>query len=391
MQIIDMDAHYYEPRDCFSAYIDPSKRHLAITAAVDDDGEEVVLMGDRGPAAGKAVHFMADTVTKPGGLKEMFRAGDSAAVERVKVPLDATMTDRSARVALLDEVGVHTQVLYPTTACLVWAELGDDAELIGANFTAFNRWLDETWGFSRDDGRLYAAPLVSLVDPEAAAASVEWALERGARAFCVPPVPPHGRHPADPAFDPMWARIEEAGALVVLHVGESGYVEQNSARWGEDPTAPPFMRTTFQWINFYNDTPIREMISAMIFGNLFGRFPDLKVASIENGSMWVPYLLRLMDKKRNLGALGPWIGGRLELKPSEYFRRNVWVAPFPEEDWHEMIDYLGADRVLFGSDYPHAEGLASPADWHEMLDGAKPDAIEKVLGGNAAHLLGLDS
>lgn len=239
-------------------------------------------------SVGKAIYFAGSRVGKPGGLKAAFRSG-GAAVHDVTMEIAPSFTDRDARVRLLDELGFAAQLLYPTTACLVWSELGDDRDLVVANFGAFNRWLDEAWGFDYQ-GRLFAAPLLSLIDVDFAVRQLDWALGRGARAVCIPPMPTHGRHPADACFDPIWSRLAEAGTLVVLHVGESGLVEAHSAGWGEDVTAPPFRRSTFQWINFYKDRPIMEMVSALVFGNLFARFPALRVASIENGSLWIDYL-----------------------------------------------------------------------------------------------------
>ena len=386
MLLVDADAHYYEPPDCFEQYVDPSRRHLAITRDRGDAGDRV-LIGGR-PTQGTAVHFLDDLAPRPGGLKEMFRSGGDA--DRALVPMEMAYNDPAARVAMLDELGFAAQLLYPTAACLVWSELGDDRDLIVANFEAFNRWLHETWAFDYK-GRLFSAPLLSLVDVDFAIAQLDWALAAGARAVCIPPMPPHGRHPADPVFDPVWARLAEAGTLVVLHVGESGYVERTSALWGEDATAPPFMRSTFQWTRCYNDRPIMDFVSAMIFGNLFERFPGLRVASIENGSMWVPYLLRLMDKKLNIGALGPWIGGRVREKPSVTFRKHFSVAPFPEEDWPELVDLLGAENVLFGSDFPHPEGLTSPSEWEPLLPGLDHVVVEQVMGLNTARLIGIDT
>jgi predicted TIM-barrel fold metal-dependent hydrolase len=385
MLLIDADAHYYEPPDCFTGYIEPSQRHLAVRAERRDDGTDVVMIGER-PALGHAIHFTHEVAPRPGGLKELFRSGGDA--DRALVDMQPTFIDPAARVEMLDELGFAAQLLYPTSACLVWSELGDDRDLIVANFRAFNRWLHETWSFDYKE-RLFAAPLLSLIDVDFAVEQLDWFLEKGARAVCIPPMPPHGRHPADPCFDPVWSRLAEAGTLVVLHVGESGYVERDSPAWGEDSTAAPFLRSTFQWTSCYNDRPIMDFVAAMVFGNLFARFPGLRVASIENGSMWVPYLLRLMDKKRNIGALGPWIGGRVKDKPSETFRRHFSVAPFPEENWPELMELLGPENVLFGSDFPHPEGLATPGDWEPLLQGADDDAVAKVMGANAAALLGI--
>ena len=121
--------------------------------------------------------------------------------------------------------------------------------------------------------------------------------------------------------------------------------------------------------------------------NLFGRFPNVKVASIENGSLFVDYLLRVMDKMVGMGRGGPWPGGRLTAKPSELFRQHVYVSPFHEEDIRALAELIGAERVLFGSDYPHPEGLAEPNDFVAGLSGMSAGDIERIMRSNLAELL----
>ncbi len=110
-----------------------------------------------------------------------------------------------------------------------------------------------------------------------------------------------------------------------------------------------------------------DTISALIFHNLFGRFPDVKIGSIENGGIWAPYLLRAMDKMGGMGRNGPWIGGRIREKSSLIFRRHVFVTPHHEENIGELVDAIAPSQVLFGSDFPHAEGLAGPRRFVEGL------------------------
>ncbi|MDZ7791677.1 MAG: amidohydrolase family protein [Xanthomonadales bacterium] len=125
----------------------------------------------------------------------------------------------------------------------------------------------------------------------------------------------------------------------------------------------------------------------MILHNLFGRFPRLRVMSLENGSLWVPYLLAAMDKMKGMGRNSPWLGGRVDGKPSDIFREHVWVFPFHEEDIDPLVELIGADRVLFGSDYPHPEGLADPADFLDVVSGLDPGAQTRIMRDNLLDLL----
>jgi predicted TIM-barrel fold metal-dependent hydrolase len=146
--------------------------------------------------------------------------------------------------------------------------------------------------------------------------------------------------------------------------------------------------SALQWSSFVGDRPIMDMISALILHNLFGRFPNVKVMSVENGSLWVSYLLKQMDKMRGMGRNGPWIGGRLTDRPSNVFKEHVYVAPYHEEDIVELARLIGPQHVLFGSDFPHPEGLANPLDFADALRGLTEAEIHAIMSENASRLLG---
>jgi predicted TIM-barrel fold metal-dependent hydrolase len=131
-----------------------------------------------------------------------------------------------------------------------------------------------------------------------------------------------------------------------------------------------------------------DTIAALVFGNLFGRFPNLRVASVENGSLFVPYLMAVMDKMGGMGRNGPWPGGRIREKPSAIVRRHVFVSPYHEEDIPALVRAVGASQVLFGSDYPHPEGLAEPAQFAECIAELSADDQRMILRDNALGLLG---
>jgi predicted TIM-barrel fold metal-dependent hydrolase len=188
-------------------------------------------------------------------------------------------------------------------------------------------------------------------------------------------------------FDPFWARVEDAELLVAFHIGESGYNEMYSTDFSEPANPKPNEKSALQWSSFYGDRPIMETFAACILHNLFGRFPKVQLLSVENGSLWVPYLLAVMDKMKGMGRNGFWLGGRVDGRPSDIFRAHVTVSPYPEDDVPALIELLGSDRVVMGSDYPHPEGAAEPAELAKRAEELDEDVRRKFLRDNAYKLL----
>jgi predicted TIM-barrel fold metal-dependent hydrolase len=296
-------------------------------------------------------------------------------------------TDRDARLALMDQQGVEAILLFPTLGVCVEHFMKDDPDQLYANFHAFNLWLDDDWGFDHD-GRLFAAPVLSLRDLDRAVHELDFVLQRGARVVSLRPGPAYGRSPADPHFDPFWARIDEARALVAFHIGESGYNEMMAPHWGEEPNPSSHHQSAFQWTSFYGDRPIMDTFSALVLHNLFGRFPNVRCLSVENGSLWVPYLLKAMNKMNGMGRNGPWIGGRLTERPSDVFRQHVFVSPYHEEDIVALAGLIGETQTLFGSDYPHPEGLAEPSDFADTITPLGDEVVRLIMRDNLRGLLG---
>lgn len=387
--VVDGDNHYYERPDCFSRHMEARYADLAVRAEPAPDGSWSVRVGDR-PYSFMDPKF--DKTNPPGSLVELLRAkkadstlqwGDSYSAANM-LP---AFQERGARLELMDTQGIERAILLPTFGVTVEEYMAHDPVQTYANLRSFNRWLEEEWGYAYDD-RIFAVPLLSLLDVDAAVAELERVLANGARMVHLRPGPTGtGKSPADPHYDPFWARINEAGVPVAFHTADYRYPAVATA-WGDDPNADVRRMSAFQWAFLHGDRPIMEMLGALIYGNLFGRFPNVKVVSIENGSDWVAYLLTLLDKKKGLATYGPWVGGRPPGRPSEIFRRHVYVAPFPEDDVAALVRLLGADRVVFGSDYPHPEGLADPVAFADLLEGCSPMEVRQVMRANMNTLLG---
>ena len=383
--IFDADNHYYEPSDCFTRFMPSDRVDDAIRVVGEGDSARVVV-GDR-PFSFLKEPF-ADTHVKPGALREMLRAmkaGLAPEDNPVVEPVQPAYRERAARLALMDEQGVDAMVLFPTVAVCVEHFMKDDPARTYLNVHAFNRWLHEEWGYGTD-GRIFGVPLMSLLDLDSALAELDAVLDRGARFIHLRPGPQGGRNPDDPFFDPFWSRVDEAGLTVTFHISESGFNEMYSAHWGEDPNPSSHQQSAFQWTSFYGDLPIMQTLAGMIFMNFFDRFPNVRVMSVENGSLWVPYLMAAMDKMKGMGRNGPWPGGYLAGRPSEVFREKVFVSPYHEEDVVALADTIGASQVLFGSDYPHAEGLAEPLAFRESLAGLAAADQDLIMGETLAGL-----
>jgi predicted TIM-barrel fold metal-dependent hydrolase len=385
-RLVDLDNHFYEPRDSFTRYIDPKFADRAVRPITDADGKEFIV------AADQRVTFLDrniyDEVGRPGSLREMLhkmKAGVAPEDAYVWDPVLPEYRDRDARLQVMDRQGVEACVLFPSVAVVV-EHFFQSADDLYANFHAFNRFLDEEWGFGYQ-GRIHPVPLLSLRDLDRAVQELDWVIERGSRVIGLRPGPAYGRSPSDPYFDPVWARVDEAGMTVVFHLTESGYNARFSPDWGQMANPRNFEMTAWQWANCYSDRPIMETISALIYDNLFGRFPRVKVASVENGCEWVPYFLRRIDKMRGMGRNGPWIGGPLADRPSEYFKRHVLVTPYPEDDVVTVAETVGTDSLVLGSDWPHAEGMAEPADYAKLLKPLAEEERRRILRDNGLRVI----
>jgi predicted TIM-barrel fold metal-dependent hydrolase len=379
----DADNHYYEATDAFTRHIEPDLAKRCMQWA-EIDGRTRLLVG------GRLNRFIPnptfDPVSKPGVLDEFFRGRNPQAADMRTLfgelePIRPSYRDPAERLALMDEQRIDKAFLFPTLGVGMEQALVGDLPAQRAAFRAFNRWLHDDWSFNYRE-RLYAAPYITLSEVGNAVAELEWALARDARIFCMvagPVVTEAGsRSPADPCFDPFWARVNEAGVTVAYHGGDYGYgkyVEE----YGERGSLESFRGSPLKSVMLGNRAPFDTM-AALVCHRLFERFPKLRIASVEQGSNWVPWLFQSFRRVYGQNPRG------FAENPIETFRRHVWVSPFHEDDVPLLRDLLGAERMLMGSDYPHAEGLATPTDYVYELKDFSDEEIRLVMRENALAL-----
>jgi predicted TIM-barrel fold metal-dependent hydrolase len=379
----DADHHFYEAEDAFTRHIEREFRNRCMQWAVVD-GRKRFMVG------GKLNHFIPnptfDPVAKPGCLDEYFRGRnpegkDMRGLFGTLDPIAPEYRERGAKLASLDRQGLAGCFLFPTLGVGMEESLAHDPAACAAAFRAFNRWLDEDWGFAHA-GRIFAAPYFTLVDVDDAVRQLDWALTRGARLICMRAAPvahPSGsKSPAHPLFDPFWARVNEAGITLAYHSGDAGY-NKFADEWGAGGEFRAFDYDTLRLS--LSASSISDTLAALVCHGLFERFPRLRVATIESGSDWVEPLLKKLKKAHGQ------MPRRFEHDPVEQFRRHVSVSPYYEDDLEALKAAIGADHVLFGSDWPHAEGLAVPTDFIHDLKGYDADEVKLAMRDNALRLL----
>ena len=375
--------------DAFTKYLPKEYLDRTITPVRLADGNELILAGRRIATFNTESGLGFEFAYRPGSLKEMLaQMGSGNPEESYQAePMRPEYLERAPRMRVLAAQGVERCVLFPAGMGLAAEHYNQETDALYVNLESFNRWYDETWGFNFED-KLHATAVLSLRDLERAVQLTDQILERGAKVVLVPTGPAYGRSPADPYFDPVWSRLNDAGVTVALHIMPFWYFDAISPAWGLDADPSAWRMSAWQWMNVYGERPVVETLSAFVFDNLFGRFPNLRVLVAEHGASWVPHTLEHMDKSRGMGRNGPWIGGRLEDRPSQVFQEFVRVAPYPEDDIVGIVEGLGGDDrcLVMGSDFPHAEGLAEPADFEKLLQPLPEDTRRRIMHGNAETL-----
>jgi predicted TIM-barrel fold metal-dependent hydrolase len=382
----DCDTHCYEPRDAATRYLPKKYLDASLRVVQSGSGEDVVLAGHRIATFNSEQGIGFDYAYIPGSLKQLLKemASGNPNAEYVREPMRPEYLEREPRLKVLDEQGVGRCVLFPSAIALSAEGYVDDTEALYANLHSYNRWYDEAWGFNYQD-RIYATALMSLRDLDKGIELADEIIARGAKVVLLPTGPAYGRSPGDPYFDPIWQRFNDAGVVLALHIMPFWYFDAMGPAWGQDIDPPSWHMSAWQWMNSYGERPVVDTLSALIFDNVFGRFPNLNVLVAEHGASWVPHTLKQLDKSRGMGRNGPWIGGQLTERPSKIFKRHVRVAPYPEDDIPGLIEALdGDDSVfVFGSDYPHAEGVETPDQFEANIMSLPDDQRRRIMRGNA--------
>lgn len=383
--VFDADNHYYEALDAFTRHLDPKLGPRVIQWS-QIDGRSFHVIGGRVNRAVSNPTF--DPIALPGAMYDYFRGNPQhrSPVEFLsrREPIRPAYRNPRARLAALDEQGLEGCLLFPTLGMIYEEPLAHDPQAVCHLFTAFNRWLEEDWSFNVEY-RIYAAPYLTLADPDWAAGELAWVLDAGARLVVMRPAAPvtalGRRNPFDPMFDPFWSLANDAGVCVVVHAADSGLSSNGYAEDGFNATLKSGYKPNIK--SFHIEQAIRDYLLTVVFERHFDRFPSLRLASVENGAEYLP------DLVKKLRSAADKMPGYFEHDPVETLRRHVWINPFWEDDVYQVADYMGVDRVIFGSDWPHVEALPEPLDYLVELKAFRDGERRRIVNDNVRELLTL--
>jgi predicted TIM-barrel fold metal-dependent hydrolase len=377
MITVDADGHVLEPRDTWQKYLEPALRDRAIRIVEDDKGVEVLMVDDQ-PHLG-----MRGRLGGLGGIgmdsEELLTVGQRSYEDGCP----PGGYDPSARLSVMDDEQIDVALLYPTIG-ISWEGLVRDPKLATAYCRAYNRWIVDFC--SHDRRRLVPIAHISLMDPEGAVEEVQRARRDGCAGVYLSPDPParDGRQLDDPELAPFWQTVQDLEMPVGFHVvARSGPSSLASWVGGSNPNSVGEMVFTFTFLAL----DVMAAFTSMMTRGMFETYPRLRCAVLEAGSNWITAWLDRMDHKFEvMRAFSP-----MKLLPSEYFQRQCLISAEPDESMTaQVVEHLGAEYVIWASDYPHIDASFNVvSEIREKLAQLPEDAQRKVLGENALRFYGL--
>jgi len=387
----DADNHLYENRDALTKFL--PREHEGVIRYVEVNGRTKLAIRDRisdyipNPTFGK--------VAAPGGAGMDITKGGGGFAERgaslhrqkmVVMPGIDAFFDPEPRLELMKEMGIDRTLLWPTLASAIEERVADDPDIAVVVIHALNEWMHEHWGYVYSDA-IYSTPIISLAaGVDRALQELEFVHERGAKIFLirVAPVPTWKRRKsfALPEFDPFWERVQELDIVVGMHSGDPGYHrylneweglgdQEMSIAKGARQANPAFVILSSEKDNLI------DAMASIIGHGLATRFPRLRFMPVEFGSGWIR---KFYTKLQRAYEASPVL---FDEDPVEVFTRSVWVHAFHERDPKGLIDMgIPVDHIMFGSDFPHPEGMADPLAYAEVVDDLPLDQQALIMGGS---------
>lgn len=360
----------------WAEFIDPKFRHEAL-ALVDDElgytwlswrGKRIV-MGD--------VYFPGEVTAV--GLHHQRAAQGLEAEYNYDEVIPEDYWSPTARLSKMNEMGIDEAVIFPNFG-LFWERLlSGSLEALTANMGAWNRFSASV--VSEGDSRLHGVAHLTLRDPTWLKAQLRELEANGIRIAMIAPSLVDGKPLSHPDHEWMWSAFVDSGVVPAFHVADQQ--RPFDLAWYTDPDD----RVVAVLESVLLSAPPQLAVSDLIINGVLERHPELQLGIFELGATWIPLYLTMLDEgwdfitRLNGRQLAP-----LRMKPSDYFRAQVRVAAFSHEKPGELKDQSD-DLFMCCSDYPHAEGTATPvADYagaglvQSNNDGLFADNIGRLLG-----------
>jgi len=373
--IIDSDQHLYESRTLWADHIDPGLRHEALAIVDDELGYPWLTWRDRRLDVAD-VQVPGDTASL--GRHRQRRRQGLAPEYDYDDALPVHYWDPSARADHLSVLGLDQAVVFPNFGLLWERRLSGSPEALRANMAAWNRWCATVVTDGR--GSLHPVAHLTLRDTTWLEAQLGELAAAGVHLAMIAPAAVDGRPLSHPDHERIWSAFVDHGVTPVFHVADQPRVLDDAFYTDADDSFVPVLESVFLWV------PAAVAVTDLIVNGVLDRHPDLRIGIVELSSVWVPQHLMMLDGGWDFTARlngGPPVP--LDLRPSEYFARQVRVSSFSYEQPGRLAA-RSADLYMCCSDYPHSEGTATPlADYARSA--CSPDQAGGLFHDNVTTLL----
>ena len=369
LTVIDADAHVEENDATFSdKYLEPAFRG-ARPQVVGVDGFAYWMIEEQlfPRRLGRGCHNLG-TPTSYRGQRTRFTATKPESLESLE------LRDPAARLFDMDAEDLGVAVLYPTL--FLAYPLTVSPALATALASAYNRWMAEATGGS---DRLRWAAVVNLDEPQAAVRQVREARTLGAVAVMV--LGTGGdRLLDDPALLPVFEAVAQEELTLAVHVGWACPSISNLYADLYTATVIPFL------------VPVLMGFASLLGGGILDRFPTLRVAFLEAGCEWVHFMVHRLEHRfqfaQGMAKIIPQTAPRAACPPREYLRRgNLYISTEVEDTLlPQVIDLVGEDHIIFGSDMPHGDRERFAAKTLGARTDLSEAAKRKILEENSRRL-----
>lgn len=381
LKIIDVDTHWSEPRDLWTARA-PASLKNKVPRVVERDQGKFWVIGEEETVISRSSPIsvvLKDGKKKYGGH---FHSSDYQDVHPAS-------WDLKERLKFMDAFGIHTQVMYPNVGGIGFTYFrSDDRELKTTITQIYNDAVAEIQSITND--RVLPMAVIPFWDINDAVSETERAVENGFHGICLGAEVHTAGMPdlGQPYWNPLWEVCEAHDLPINFHIGGSDLaaIAMEHAVW---PKYGAEARLALGSSTMYTENA--RVIGNLIYSGMLERYPNLKFVSVESGIGWIPFYLESLDYQLHENA--PPEGKALTMKPSEYFRRNFYASFWFETAMvASAIDYLGEDHVMFETDFPHPTCLyPEPLSFlKQSVEGLSPERQQKVLQDNAAKLYKVD-
>jgi len=344
-KIIDCDRHVIEPLDMWAEY---TEKNIFLETPVTLMFESEKEQKERNERLN--IDISLPPTYKIGNHSILSNWEESQQVASAVINNQSKKERKSAthpngQISSMNETNIDQAYIFPTFAGYITNHKEINVRTSLAYTQAYNRWLTDYCKY--ESKRLKGVGLVSRHDPSRLTSQVEDILKRGWKTITIRPEPIFGKTLGDPCYEPFWQACEYHNIIIAFHggthlQGSTVGMDRFSSRFSLHACSHP-MEAQMAFVT-------------LLESGVLERHPRLRFAFLEAGCSWVPHWLWRLD---NIcyNEFPSLTKDTIKMPPSEYFRRHCWVAIEIGEPLTDTLKFIGHEKLIFGSDYPHPDHL----------------------------------